>query len=95
MDRPGASARRINGPVTGAQIAEAGGAPMDMQGMLDWAREAGGPVLRRMTFHERAKMIKALALYLGERKEELYAINPMTAPRAATGQSTSMAGSAR
>jgi oxepin-CoA hydrolase / 3-oxo-5,6-dehydrosuberyl-CoA semialdehyde dehydrogenase len=75
---PGASARAIHGPVTGAQIGEAGGAPLDVQGMLDWAREAGGASLRAMTFHERARMIKALALYLGERKEELYEINPLT-----------------
>ena len=55
-----------------AQIGEAGGAPLDVQGMLDWAREAGGASLRAMTFHERARMIKALALYLQERKQVLY-----------------------
>lgn len=75
---PGDDARAVHGPVTGEQIALAGGAPLDVQGMLDWARETGGPALREMTFHERAKMLKALALYIGERKEELYAINPMT-----------------
>ena len=75
---PGADARPVIGPVTGTQIAEAGGAPLDVQAMLDWARGTGGPALRAMTFHERAKMIKALALYLMERKEELYAINPLT-----------------
>lgn len=75
---PGADARAVHGPVTGEQIAEAGGAALDVQGMLDWARGTGGPALRAMTFHERAKMIKAVALYLGERKEELYALNPLT-----------------
>ncbi len=75
---PGADARPVIGPVTGQQIAEAGGAPLNVQAMLDWARDVGGPALREMTFHQRAKMIKALALYLMERKEELYAINPLT-----------------
>lgn len=75
---PGADARAVIGPVTAKQIALAGGAALDVLGMLDWARLVGGPALRAMTFHERAKMIKALAVYLGTRKEELYALNPLT-----------------
>ncbi|MFK7751636.1 MAG: phenylacetic acid degradation bifunctional protein PaaZ [Sedimentitalea sp.] len=75
---PGAGARVIHGPVTGAEIAVAGGAPLDVEGMLNWARSVGGPALRAHGFHDRARMIKALALYLGQRKEELYALNPMT-----------------
>ncbi|MEX0281542.1 MAG: phenylacetic acid degradation bifunctional protein PaaZ [Arenibacterium sp.] len=75
---PGADARAIHGPVTGDKIAVAGGAELDVQGMLDWARLTGGPALRAMTFHERAKMLKALATYISERKEELYALNPLT-----------------
>ncbi len=75
---PGAAARAVHGPVRGDVIARAGGAALDVQGMLDWARTVGGPALRAMGFHDRARLIKALALYLGERKEELYAINPLT-----------------
>ena len=75
---PGTDARVIHGPVTGSQIAEAGGASLDIQGMLDWSRSVGGPALRAMTFHERAKTIKSLAQYLNGRKEELYALNPLT-----------------
>ncbi|MEX0283196.1 MAG: phenylacetic acid degradation bifunctional protein PaaZ [Paracoccaceae bacterium] len=75
---PGAEARAIHGPVTGEQIALAGGAPLDVQGMLDWARGTGGPALRAMGFHDRARMVKAVATYLNERKEELYALNPLT-----------------
>ncbi len=75
---PGAESRAVHGPVTGAQIAMAGGAALDIQGMLDWGRNVGGPALRAMGFHDRARLIKALAVYLGERKEELYAINPLT-----------------
>ena len=75
---PGADARPVIGPVTGTRIAEAGGGRLDVQGMLDWARGTGGPALRAMTFHERAKMLKALASYIAGRKEELYALNPLT-----------------
>ncbi|MBL4768496.1 MAG: aldehyde dehydrogenase family protein, partial [Rhodobacteraceae bacterium] len=75
---PGDQARAIHGPVTGRLIGQAGGAPLDVQGMLDWARSTGGPALRAMTFHQRAKMVKALALYIGARKEQLYEINPLT-----------------
>ena len=78
MIAPGAQARPVFGPVTGARIAEAGGAPLDTQAMLDWARNTGGPALRAMTFHELAKMLKALASYIAARKEELYALNPLT-----------------
>lgn len=75
---PGEDARAINGPVTGKVIAMAGGKAPDAQAMLDWARNQGGPALRAMGFHDRARMIKALGSYIGERKEELYALNPLT-----------------
>jgi len=38
----------------------------------------GGPALRRMTFHERARMLKALAMHLTERKQEFYAVSAAT-----------------
>ena len=75
---PAEDARAIHGPVDGALIARAGGGALDVQGMLDWARNTGGPALRQMTFHQRAKMIKAVAVYLNDRKEQLYALNPLT-----------------
>ncbi len=75
---PGADARTIHSPVTGAVIAQAGGAPLDFAAMRDFAVTRGGPALREMTFHQRARMLKALAQYIGGRKEELYALNPLT-----------------
>ena len=53
-------------------IAQAGNDALDEQAMLDHARGTGGPALRRMTFHDRARMLKALAGYLNERKQALY-----------------------
>lgn len=51
---------------------------LDFGAMLDYARRVGGPNLRRYTFHERALMLKSLALYLTERKAELYALSTRT-----------------
>ena len=61
--------------VTGEQIAEATSTGLDFKAMLDYARTVGGPKLRAMTFHERARMLKALALYLNERKELFYKLS--------------------
>ncbi|MDA5094981.1 phenylacetic acid degradation bifunctional protein PaaZ [Aliiroseovarius sp. KMU-50] len=69
---PGPNARPIHSAISGAQIAEAGGAALDMQAMLEFGRNVGGPNLRKMGFHDRAKMLKALAMHLGKRKQELY-----------------------
>jgi len=69
------SAREIRSAVTGDVIARAGNASLDVEAMLDFARTKGGPALRAMTFHQRAKMLKALALHLGEHKQGLYDIS--------------------
>ncbi|WP_282182913.1 phenylacetic acid degradation bifunctional protein PaaZ [Aliiroseovarius marinus] len=69
---PGANARPIASAITGLPLAEAGGANLDMQKMIDYARNVGGPALREMGFHDRAKMLKALAMHLGQHKQELY-----------------------
>lgn len=47
-----------------------GGLPFDE--MLVFAKKQGGKALTAMGFHDRAKMIKAVALYLMEKKEPLY-----------------------
>ncbi|MEM6276806.1 MAG: phenylacetic acid degradation bifunctional protein PaaZ [Pseudomonadota bacterium] len=68
---PDSSARPIHSAIDGTQIAEAGAA-LDTDAMLTYAREMGGPALRALTFHDRAKMLKALALHLSEHKKALY-----------------------
>jgi len=70
--------REIRGPVDGAVVATLGSAAPDAEGMIRWAVEAGGPALRKMGIHDRARMLKSLAQYLDARKEELYALNPLT-----------------
>lgn len=69
---PGAGARSIASAITGEVIAQAGNDALDVQAMLDHARTTGGPALRRMTFHDRARMLKALAGHINERKQALY-----------------------
>jgi oxepin-CoA hydrolase / 3-oxo-5,6-dehydrosuberyl-CoA semialdehyde dehydrogenase len=60
---------------TGEVIAHASAEGLDAGAMLAWAREVGGPNLRRLTFHERAALLKALAKDLGEHKEEYYPVS--------------------
>jgi len=69
---PGADARTIASAITGQVIASAGNSALDMQAMLDHARTVGGPALRALTFHDRARMLKALATHLGAHKQALY-----------------------
>lgn len=69
---PGAGARNIASAITGEVIATAGNDALDVQGMLSYARDVGGPALRKLTFHDRARMLKAVALHLMEHKQTLY-----------------------
>ena len=71
-------ARPIASAVTGEPLAIAGQASLDTQGMIDFAWQKGGPALRAMTFHDRARMLKALALELSKFKDELYALSYTT-----------------
>ncbi len=64
--------------VTGEGIYQAGSAGLDTAAMVHYARTFGGPSLRGMTFHERARMLKALALHLSEKKPLFYAISSKT-----------------
>ncbi len=72
---PDSGAREIESAITGDVIAQAGNDALDMSAMLDYARTSGGPALRAMTFHDRARMLKALALYLREHRDALYELS--------------------
>ena len=63
---------------TGEVIANASAEGLDVAASLIHAREVGGPNLRRLTFHERAALLKALAKHLTERKDELYSLSYAT-----------------
>jgi oxepin-CoA hydrolase / 3-oxo-5,6-dehydrosuberyl-CoA semialdehyde dehydrogenase len=64
--------------VTGEVVAHATSQGIDFRQMLDYARNVGGPALRRMTFHQRARMLKAMAMYLTERKDGFYPLSAAT-----------------
>ena len=72
---PGDDARDIENAVTGQVMARAGNGALDVPAMLAHARNVGGPALRALTFHDRARLIKALALHLNEHKQALYDIS--------------------
>ncbi len=64
--------------VTGDDIAIASTEGLDFASILDYGRRVGNPALRRMTFHERGRMLRALAVYLNERKEKFYQVSYKT-----------------
>jgi oxepin-CoA hydrolase/3-oxo-5,6-dehydrosuberyl-CoA semialdehyde dehydrogenase len=68
----------IPSAIDGTPVAITGSGGLDFGGMLRHAREVGGPALRKLTFHERARMLKALAQAIMARKEELYELNYLT-----------------
>ena len=65
------TARDIKSAVTGEVIAQAGNGDLDYQAMLDYARNVGGPALRSLTFHDRARILKSLATYLNAKRDIL------------------------
>ena len=69
---PGSGARPIESAITGEIIAQAGNDSLDVCEMRNFARAQGGPALRAMSFHERARMLKALALHIKAHKAKLY-----------------------
>ena len=64
--------------LTGAQIGTVSSAGIDFKEVLDYGRKIGGRPLRKMTFQERGRMLKALALHLMERKNAYYAVSALT-----------------
>src|SRR5215213_9991615 len=68
----------LTSAIDGAPVATTGSGGLDFGGMLSHAREVGGPALRKLTFHERARMLKALGQAILARKEELYELNYLT-----------------
>ena len=64
--------------LTGDVIGETSSAGLDYNQILTYGREVGGKALRKMTFQERGRMLKSLALYLMDKKESYYALSSLT-----------------
>lgn len=64
--------------ITGKQIATASTDGISFEEMLHYGRTVGNPALRNMTFQERGRMIKALALFLLKHKNKYYELSYAT-----------------
>ena len=64
--------------VNGQIIAKATTKGLDFNAILNYGRKTGSPALRKMTFQERGRMLKALALHLLEHKEKFYQLSYKT-----------------
>ncbi|CAH1666186.1 phenylacetic acid degradation bifunctional protein PaaZ [Chelatococcus asaccharovorans] len=64
----------IQSAIDGRVVARASTRGLDFASMVRHARDVGGPALRRLTFHERADMLKALAAHLSAHKDALHAL---------------------
>jgi len=60
---------------TWEEVARVSTRGLDHAALVTHGRTVGGPVVRRLTFHERAGLLKALAKHLGQVKDELYALS--------------------
>ena len=72
------SEQAIYNAITGEQIGSVSSAGIDFGSVLEYGRKTGGSVLRKMTFQERGRMLKALALFLLEKKETYYKVSALT-----------------
>src|SRR5262249_29826788 len=70
--------RPVFDAVTGDEIARVSSAGVDMAAALAYGRAVGGAALRELTFHQRARLLKALGSHLREHRDELYALSART-----------------
>ena len=68
----------VRNAITGDAIGQVSSNGLDFAAMLQHGREKGGHALRRMTIHDRANMLKALAKHLLSKKESFYAVSAAT-----------------
>ena len=64
--------------ITGKTLGSVSSDGIDFSEVLNYGRNVGGPILRKMTFQERGRMLKAVALFLMDRKERYYEVSAWT-----------------
>ena len=72
------SETKLFNAINGDLIGEVSSKGIDYKSVLEYGRSVGGPALRKMTFQERGRMLKALAFYLLERKDRYYEVSSWT-----------------
>ena len=80
---PAGALAEIPSAIDGHVVAVASSAGLDFGAMARHARSIGGPALRRLTFHERADMLKRLAVHLTDWSVEGRDIRRRSCPDAA------------
>ena len=75
----------IQSAIDGSVVATTHAEALDFGEALHYARTVGQKAMRGTDFQQRAGMLKALAKYLGERKEEMYALSFHTGATRADG----------
>ena len=64
--------------VDGNAIANTSTTGIDFEAALQYAREKGNTALRKMSFQQRGRMLRALALHLLQHKERFYQVSAQT-----------------
>lgn len=64
--------------VTGQEVTRVSSHGLDFAALVAHAREVGGPAVQELTFHERATLLKKLALHLNGAKDDFYALSLRT-----------------
>ncbi len=64
--------------ISGDKIGEVSSAGLNYEAILDYGRRTGGDKLRKMTFQERGRMLKALAFHLLDKKRKYYEVSSWT-----------------
>lgn len=64
--------------VTGEAITTASTKGLDFKSIIEYGRTVGNPALRKMTFHERGNMLKALAMHLRKHLPKFYELSYKT-----------------
>jgi oxepin-CoA hydrolase/3-oxo-5,6-dehydrosuberyl-CoA semialdehyde dehydrogenase len=72
------AAQALHSAINGKEVAFAHAESLDFAEALQYGRTTGLQGMLAMDFQQRAAALRALAKYLGERKEELYAISAHT-----------------
>ena len=70
--------RLLTSAVDGEPVASISSSGINFADVLEHARKVGGAGLRKMSFHERGEMLKALAKDLQEHKKNFYALSAKT-----------------
>src|SRR5690349_24483107 len=64
--------------VNGETIGYATTRGLDFKAILEYGRQTGNPALRKLTFHQRGLMLRALAMHLRNHLEKFYSISYKT-----------------